>query len=77
MRLTVCNNATRLLGMNELLTAEQMEARARDAGLSLHEVCKRADIAVSTFWRWKRGLTKPSIGVYQRLIAATEPAKAA
>lgn len=63
--------------MPDLLTAADIEARARAAGLSMPEVCKRADIAVSTFWRWKAGKTEPGIGVYQRLVAVTEPARAA
>ena len=62
--------------MTELLTPADIESRAKDAGLTMPEVCKRAGIAVSTFWRWKSGKTNPSIDVYQRLEAATESQKA-
>lgn len=57
--------------MADLLTAEQIEARAKAAGFSIADVCKKADIALSTFYRWKAGKTEPGIGVYQRLIEAT------
>lgn len=60
--------------MPELLTPTEVEARAKAVGLTMPEVCKLADIAVSTFWRWKHGKTNPSIDVYQRLIDATERA---
>jgi transcriptional regulator with XRE-family HTH domain len=63
--------------MSALLTPAQMEARARDAGLSLVELCERAGIALSTFYRWRSGDTSPSIDVYRRLEAASEPPKVA
>ena len=59
------------------LRPEFIEARAKAAGLSLEELCKRAGIAMSTFYRWRSGDTEPRLDVYRRLIAATEPAEAA
>lgn len=59
------------------LTPAYIEARAVAAGLSLVELCDRAGIALSTFYRWRSGTTTPGLDVYRRLIAATEPAKAA
>jgi transcriptional regulator with XRE-family HTH domain len=65
--------------MHQLLTAQEIETAAREAGLSMAEVCRRAGIAQSTFTRWKRGTTEPTIGVYGRLVKAiaTPPAQAA
>lgn len=57
--------------MADLLTPSQIESRAKAAGLSVADACKRAGIALSTFYRWKAGKTVPSIDVYQRLSDAT------
>jgi len=60
-----------------LLTPSEIEARAKSAGLSLGELCRRADIAMSTFYRWRSGETSPTLDVYRRLVeAATAPATA-
>lgn len=42
------------------------------------EVCREAGIAPSTFSRWRRGETEPTLGVYRRVceavgVAVTEP----
>jgi transcriptional regulator with XRE-family HTH domain len=63
--------------MSALLTPDEIEARAKDAGLSLVELCDRAGIALSTFYRWRAGVTEPRLDVYRRLEAASEPAKIA
>jgi len=59
------------------LTAEFIEERAKAAGLSLEELCGRAGIALSTFYRWRAGVTEPRLETYRLLLAATEPAAAA
>lgn len=61
----------------ELPTPSQIEARAELAGLTIPEVCRKAEIAPSTFWRWKMGKTSPTLGMCQRLLDATEAQKAA
>lgn len=58
--------------MSSLLTPEQIEERARMAGMSLAEVCRRANIAQSTFTRWKAGVSEPRLAIYRRLLLATE-----
>ncbi len=63
--------------MSQLLTPAEIEARAKDAGMSIVEVCRKAGIAPSTFYRWKAGETEPTLGVYQRLYDATCPKAAA
>jgi hypothetical protein len=40
-------------------------------------LCDRAGIALSTFYRWRAGVTEPRLDVYRRLEAASEPAKIA
>jgi hypothetical protein len=57
----------------------EIEALATDAGLSIRRLCKIADIAPSTWMRWKSGQHGPSWRklkqVRERLVA--ELAKAA
>lgn len=63
--------------MADLLTPSEIEARAAAAGMSLTDLCRGADIALSTFYRWKNGKTEPGIGVYQRLVDALPRQEAA
>lgn len=63
--------------MVALLTPSDIEAKAKAAGLTIAELCRRAGIAQSTFSRWKAGDTKPTIGVYERLCEAAQPSEAA
>lgn len=58
--------------MSDLPTPSQIEARAKSVGLTIPEICRKAEIAPSTFWRWKNGKTSPSLAVCQRLLEATE-----
>jgi transcriptional regulator with XRE-family HTH domain len=57
-----------------LLTAEEVERRAAEVGVSVKQLCARAGIAHTTFYRWKTGQTKPRIDVYERLRAALSAA---
>jgi transcriptional regulator with XRE-family HTH domain len=58
--------------MTELLTPDEITARAKKAGMRIREVCERAGINPTTFWRWRKGKTAPSLAVYQRLYDATQ-----
>lgn len=60
-----------------LLTPQKVEVQAKAVGLTISEVCKRADIANSTFSRWKAGKTWPTLSVYQRIEAVLESAERA
>lgn len=55
--------------MSDLLTPADVEGMARTRGISMAEVCRRAGIATSIFTRWKKGLTRPNYGNYQRILA--------
>jgi transcriptional regulator with XRE-family HTH domain len=59
--------------MGHLLSPREMEAKAKELGLSMEVLCERAGIAPSTFYRWKAGTTSPSVAIYQRLCEAMEP----
>lgn len=53
-----------------MLTPAEVEAQAKEAGLTIVEACQKAGIAVSTFYRWRSGATSPRLDVYQRLYHA-------
>lgn len=55
-----------------ILTAEEFEAKAKAAGLSIAEVCRRAKVAQSTFHRWKTGYAGMNLGSYAKLIQAVQ-----
>lgn len=56
--------------MDELLTPSDIEQLAVKAGIPMREVCQRASIAQTTWYRWKSGDTEPTLGVYRRIVAA-------
>lgn len=41
------------------LAVQRIEDKARSKGLSMEAVCKAAGVNYSTWWRIKRGKTKP------------------
>jgi len=63
--------------MNELLTPADIERLAKEAGITIGDVCRAAKIAPSTWSRWKKGQTSPTLDVYTRLRDAVAPAEAA
>ncbi len=62
--------------MSKTLPADAIERRARAAGLSLNELCRKAEIARSTFTRWKAGDNGLRVDSYDRLIDVIEAAEA-
>ena len=63
--------------MNDLMSPLEIERLAGEAGLSVRDLCQRAGIALSTFYRWRSGETEPTLGVYRRLRDALIEARAA
>jgi predicted transcriptional regulator len=59
--------------MHDLLSPQEIEARAAEAGRTMTEVCRTAGVAPSTFTRWKAGQTEPTLGVYRKLVSAVAP----
>jgi hypothetical protein len=59
--------------MEDLLSPADVERFARVAGISIAEVCRRAQIAQSTFTRWKAGDSAPRLDVYTRIRNAVLP----
>lgn len=63
--------------MSKTLSAEAVETRARAAGLSLNELCRKAEIARSTFTKWKAGDKGLRVDSYDRMIGVIEAAEMA
>lgn len=63
--------------MDELLSPSDVERLAAEAGLSVKDICVRARIAHTTFYRWKAGKTRPTLDVYERIRDVLRQAAAA
>lgn len=63
--------------MDELLSPTEIERLAAEAGLTINDLCKRAEIAHTTFYRWKAGRHTPGLKVYRKVCAALRAAQAA
>jgi transcriptional regulator with XRE-family HTH domain len=63
--------------MDEILSPIEIERLATGAGITLAELCRRAEISYSTFYRWRETRTTPSIDVYARLLKALRTAQQA
>lgn len=60
-----------------LLTARGIESRAKERDLPIAEVCRRANVAQSTFHRWKTGESGLTIGTYVKLLDVIHGAESA
>lgn len=60
--------------MDDFLTPADIERLAKEANLPIGELCKRANIAASTWSRWKKGETVPRLDVARRLRDAAQAA---
>jgi predicted transcriptional regulator len=55
--------------MSKIFSPEEVERLAADAGLSITEFCELADIAHTTFYRWRAGKA-PRLPTYQKIVDA-------
>lgn len=51
----------------------QVAAHAASLGLTPAELCKRAGMAESTWYRWKRGEVAPNTGSLRKLLGYRPP----
>jgi predicted transcriptional regulator len=56
-------------------TPEQIAAAAKDKGLSIAAMCRRADIDATAFYRWQKGTHVPNVATVQKMLDAIEAAK--
>jgi transcriptional regulator with XRE-family HTH domain len=52
------------------MTPHEIEIAAVTNGLKMKDVCERAGVAFSTFWRWKNKGAKISLESHDKLCAA-------
>lgn len=60
--------------MDGLLSPADIERMAAEAGITVPELCRRAGIAHTTFYRWKRDETQPTLRIYERIRKALREA---
>lgn len=72
MHLPRCKYARMLAGMAGLDLVADLEERASKAGLTLLELCARANVAHTTTARWKAGKTEPTFRIYRKLLEAID-----
>ncbi|GLQ68944.1 hypothetical protein GCM10007866_13950 [Gluconobacter albidus] len=58
--------------MKNLPSPADIESDARERGIAIGDLCRRAQVARSTFTRWKAGETSPTLAVVGRLIQALQ-----
>lgn len=51
-------------------SASEIERDAQAADLTMKQVCLKAGVAYSTFWRWKNKGSKITLDAHERLQAA-------
>lgn len=61
--------------MDALPTPKIVRDSAEAVGLSMSELCRRAKIAPSTFWKWQAGEHSPKLSVIQKWLSVIEEAK--
>ncbi len=54
----------------------EIETRAKRANITIAELCRRANIAKSTFLRWKNGDCSPTISTLQNIITELDAEEA-
>jgi transcriptional regulator with XRE-family HTH domain len=62
--------------MEDILSPDEIYLRARASGISISDLCKRAGVAHTTFYRWRAGESSPNLDVYCRLRDALKAAAA-
>lgn len=60
--------------LDALPTPKDIERMAFEADVTMTQLLERAGISQSTFARWKRGASSPTLRILERLIAAGQAA---
>ena len=63
--------------MDDFLSPQDVARIAKERGLSIAEVCRRAKIAPSTYHRWAGGKSGLTVTVYRKIRDVLAAAKAA
>lgn len=59
--------------MSAMPTPQEIEADATAAGLSIPEMCRKAGVAPSTFYRWRDGSNSPAVKIVDKWLAVVRP----
>lgn len=62
--------------MDDLLSPDDVERMAAEAGMPLKELFERAGISRWTFERWRAGKTEPSLTNYRKISEVLRAARA-
>jgi transcriptional regulator with XRE-family HTH domain len=54
------------------MTLKQIEDSATKAGITMRELCSKAGIAHTTYWRWASGKSEPKQSKLAKLIQAAK-----
>jgi transcriptional regulator with XRE-family HTH domain len=54
------------------MTLKQIETTASQAGITMRELCQRAGIAHTTYWRWASGKSEPKQSKLAKLVQAAK-----
>ncbi|MCX7178002.1 MAG: hypothetical protein NTX56_04265 [Proteobacteria bacterium] len=60
--------------MANIPTPQDIEILAVNAGISVAEACKRAEMMPAVFTRWKRGVSNPGIENVRAIVEQLEAA---
>lgn len=58
--------------MKTTTTFEKVQDMARKAGISIAELCRRANVSRGTLTRWEKGETAPTFRIWEKLESAAE-----
>ena len=56
--------------------AREIESRARNARITINELCTKAEITRPSFHRWKRGAGDPTVPSMRKVEAVLDKAEA-
>ena len=55
--------------MNKIYTPDELIALGTAQGMTTGDICRKAGVADSIFYRWRRGESEPNLASYRALVA--------
>jgi len=56
--------------MNKIYSPQELVDIGAAKGMTTGDICRKAGVSDSIFWRWRRGETEPNLASYRALVAA-------
>src|SRR5579859_3843021 len=63
-----------MMPMKQLPTPQDLEIMAVQAGITMAQACRKANLSPAVFSRWKRGNSTPTLGSLSGLLSVLEKA---